>query len=172
MGRYPVLWEGRQLGELETAAENLYTRFAVRCRLPGEGLWCAWAVGADGELRLGVLEPEREGAVIRRRFSRQAMAPLGRLVRGELRPLEERAHWEEQERPERLFATPWLQEQLRGAAGVLARREGGVLFLALPYDPRRPFLLTALFCFAHIRTIGGRAYAVLAFDREEMPVFP
>ena len=33
-----------------------------------------------------------------------------------------------------------------------------------PYDPARPFPLTPLFCFARIRRIGSRDYAVFAFD--------
>ena len=44
-------------------------------------------------------------------------------------------------------------------------------YVALPFDCRRPFLLTGLFCFARVRRIGGRDYAVFAFDRWEMPVF-
>ena len=36
--------------------------------------------------------------------------------------------------------------------------------LAVPYDVGRPFPLTALFCFAHIRRIHGRSYAIFAFN--------
>ena len=112
MDKFPLLWEGKALGELIVEQEALYTWFTVRCRLPGEGIWCAWAVGDRGELRLGVVEPQNG---IRRRFSRQMTAPLGKLLRGELRPAGERAAetWTAAPEPDRLFHTPWLRRRLR-----------------------------------------------------------
>ena len=53
LDKFPLLWEGDSIGELAVERESLYTWFDVRCRLPGEGLWCAWAVGEGGSLRLG-----------------------------------------------------------------------------------------------------------------------
>ena len=85
MDKFPLLLEGSPAGELIAEPEGLYTWFSARCPLP-DGLWCAWAVGDRGELRLGVLEPEGTQGTIRRRFSRQLTAPLGRLLRGEARP--------------------------------------------------------------------------------------
>ena len=81
MDKFPLLLEGSPAGELIAEPEGLYTWFSARCPLP-DGLWCAWAVGDRGELRLGVLEPEGTQGTIRRRFSRQLTAPLGRLLRG------------------------------------------------------------------------------------------
>ena len=69
MDKFPLMQDGRPVGELITEREALYTWYEARCRLPGEGLWCAWAVGDRGELRLGVLEPCGDRASIRRRFS-------------------------------------------------------------------------------------------------------
>ena len=88
MDKFPLLWEGKALGELTVEREALYTWFTARCRLPREGIWCAWAVGDKGELRLGVVEPQNG---IRRRFSKQMTEPLGTLRRGELRPAGEKA---------------------------------------------------------------------------------
>lgn len=174
MDKFPLLWEGRPAGELMTERETLYTWFTARCRLPGEGLWCAWAVGDLGELRLGVLEPEGEQAAIRRRFSDRMTAPLGNLLRGELRPARgqpERERWEAAQEPGRLFRAPWLRRRLRGAQGVLTRTEGGCRYVALPYDKGKHFPLTTLFCFARIQTIRGKAYVIYAFDAQESPVF-
>ena len=44
MDKFPVVWKDQTVGELTTEQEALYTCFAVRCTLPGEGLWCAWAL--------------------------------------------------------------------------------------------------------------------------------
>ena len=173
MDKFPLLWKGNSRGELTTEREALYTWFTARCRLPGKGLWCAWAVGTQGELRIGVLEPVGDQAVIRRRFSDRMTAPLGKLLRGELRPASgEAAAWEPVSEPERLFRTPWLQKQLRGVQGSLMRREGGRFFLALPFDKGKPFPLSALFCFAQIISIRGQLYVVYSFDEKEWPVFP
>ena len=173
MDKFPLLWKEAPLGELTTEREALYTWFTARCRLPGKGLWCAWAVGAQGELRIGVLEPVGDQAVIRRRFSDRMTAPLGKLLRGELRPAScEAVAWEPVPEPARLFHTPWLQKQLRGAEGPLLRREGVRRSLALPFDKGKPFPLTALFCFARITSIRGQLYAVYSFDEKEWPVFP
>ena len=67
MDKFPLMQGGVSVGELITEQEALYTWFEARCRLPGEGLWCAWAVGDRGELRLGVLEPCGDRATIARR---------------------------------------------------------------------------------------------------------
>ena len=77
MDKFPLMQGGVSVGELITEQEALYTWFEARCRLPGEGLWCAWAVGDRGELRLGVLEPCGDRATIRRRFSARLTAPSG-----------------------------------------------------------------------------------------------
>ena len=170
MDKFPLLWEGKAIGELSAEQETLYTRFTVRCRLPGEGIWCAWAVGDRGELRLGVVEPQNG---IRRRFSHQMTAPLGKLLRGELRPAGDRTeeNWTATPEPDRLFRTPWLRRQLRDVRGALTRTAEAGRFLALPYDEKRPFPLTPLFCLAQPRNIGGKRYLVYAFDGKEWPVF-
>lgn len=175
MDKFPLLRAGVPVGELTTEREALYTWFAVQCRLPEEGLWCAWAVGEQGELRLGVLEPHGSGAELRRRFSGQMTGSMGRILRGEVRPAGEerpRAEWEAAEDPGALFRTPWLRQRLRGTAGVLTRRAGERRWLALPYDPEKPFPLEPLFCFARIRRLGEGRFVVYLFDRREWPVNP
>ena len=170
MDKFPLLWEGKAIGELSAEQATLYTGFTVRCRLPGEDIWCAWAVGDRGELRLGVVEPQNG---IRRRFSHQMTAPLGKLLRGELRPAGDRTeeNWTAAPEPDRLFRTPWLRRQLRDVRGALTRTAEAGRFLALPYDEKQPFPLTPLFCLAQPRNIGGKRYLVYAFDGKEWPVF-
>ena len=171
MDKFPMLWTGKAAGELTCEREALYTRFTVRCRLPGEGLWCAWAVGELGELRLGVLEPDGEEASICRRFSGRMTQPLGRLLRGELRPAaEEGAAWEPAAAPDQLFRSPWLRRRLRGVQGARTRLWEGGRELALPYDSGKPFPLPPMFCLARVRCLGEAWYVVYRFDRREQPV--
>lgn len=117
MDKYPVFQEEQAAGELTVTPETLYTAFSVSCR-GREGLWCAWAVGETGNLRIGVLEPENGCLQIRRRFSKRLTDPLGPILRGELRPLgEEREHWEPL-RPE-LLRSPYLRCRLGGLLSLI-----------------------------------------------------
>ena len=170
MDKFSLCWQGKVLGEIAVEAEPLYSSFAVRCRLPRQGLWCVWLVGECGELRLGVLEPQGDTAVLRRRFSNRMTASLGRLRRGELRRVASgEAEWEPMAGD--VFRTPWLRQQLREKTGVLVRQTGSRRLLAIPYDGKTAFPLPAVFCFSVIRRIRGKEYAVFAFDEEEWPVF-
>lgn len=173
MDKFPLLWKNKTVGELTAEREALYTCFSARCTLPGEGIWCAWAVGDRGELRLGVLEPQAGAGAIRRRFSHRMTAPAGRLLRGEVRSVsrqEEALDWAPVSDGAALFRTPWLRERLQSTEGMLWRREGETLLLAVPYDPRRPLPLMPLFCFARPLRVRGERYLVFAFDEKERPV--
>ena len=174
MDRVPVLLDGKPVGELTALEEGLYVRYQARCRLPQSALLRLFAVGEGGELRLGVPEPKGGAFSLERRLSARESGGAGKLLRGELRPAlweEDGAAWQAVPAPERLFRTDFLRQQLRGCQGILTRTEPGVRFLAIPFDCRRPFLLTSLFCFARVRYISGREYAVFCFDRDENPVF-
>lgn len=171
MEELPLLIEGRREGRATMAHESPYTRLtaAVPFRL---GLWCAWAEGERGRVRIGVLEPEGQTLSICRRLSRQALAPAGALQCVRVLPWEEReALWKSAAQPEVLFQGPWLRNRLRGLRGVLCRESGGRREVAVPYRVEEPFPLPALFCFARLQDIRGRAYWVFAFDVAEEPIF-
>ena len=51
------------------------------------------------------------------------------------------------------------------------RKEGGLLYLALPLAEDRPFPLETLFCLARLETVAGCLCAVYAF-REGEPILP
>ena len=84
--RIPVWKDGERAGTAELERRPPYTWIEVRAPV-WPGLWCAWAVGETGERRIGILEPRDGEAAIRRRASRQDLAPLGRIVRCEVRPV-------------------------------------------------------------------------------------
>ena len=175
MDRVPVVLNGQTVGDLTAAKEGLYVRCQARCRLEPGTLARLYAVGKTGEARLGIPEPRNGAFCLDRRVAARELAPAGFLLRGEVRPVgapeEDTGGWQPVSDPERLFRGDFLRRELRGCQGVLTRTGDGVRYVALPFDCRRPFLLTGLFCFARVRRIGGRDYAVFAFDRWEMPVF-
>ena len=175
MDRFPLCWKGKTVGEMDVERESLYTWFSVRGHLPEGGLWCAWAVGEQGELRLGVLEPVGDQFQIRRNFSDRMCRPLGKLRRCEVRAAGAEAKeeaWLVVNTPEKLFSTPFLRQQLRGIQGVRTRTSQGLRWLAVEYDRKKPFPLPGLFCLAEIRKIGEREYVVYRFDSREWPVWP
>ena len=172
MDRFPVLRDGQTVGEMTVEQEANCTVFRLRCR--GDGLFSAWIVGTGGEQRLGVPEAQQGTLTMCRRFSRELTGPAGTFLRGELRSCDggtAEEDWQSTGSPERLFQSGFLQHQLRGVSGAMTRRGKGRRFLALPFDTGGPFPLVPLFCFARILRIGGTAYAVFAFDRNEVPVF-
>ena len=116
-GQVPGAGRKQAAGELTVSGESLYTVFDVSCA-KREGLWCAWAVGETGSLRIGVLEPEGDRLHITRRFSQRLTAPLGVLLRGEMRALgEEREHWEPLKKE--TLQSPYLRRRLGAVPGVL-----------------------------------------------------
>ena len=172
LDKFPLLREGKTVGELTVEREQLYTWFEARCRPLDETLWCAWAVGDLGEIRLGVLEPCGGGLSIRRRFSGRMVQPAVRFQEAATTAIytETPGSWKPLTHPERAFQTPWLRQLLGREPEALIREEGERRCVAVPYDPARPFPLTRLFCFAQIRRIAGRNWAVFRFDGEN-PVF-
>ena len=169
MDKYPVWKDGKTVGEMTVSPEALYTVFDIFCP-EREGLWCVWAVGKTGTLRIGVPEPENGRLHIRRRFSRQLTAPLGTVLRGELRSLnEEREHWE----PLRadMLRSSYLRRRLVGLPGILTCQADDCRLIAIPRDDSKPFPLEAMFCFAQPRRLRGRNCWVFRFDRHEWPVF-
>ena len=175
MERYPLYCGGREAGELTVAEEPMYVTFQAVCRPAEPGLWRAFAVGEQGELRLGVLAPENGAFAIRRRVSRQTARPVGRIVRGEARPCGEEKPglpWEPMGNPAERFGGALPGRLLADLAGGLTKLEGNCRLAALPYDCRRPFPLTELFCFARIQRIGESFYTVFAFDPCGQPVMP
>lgn len=171
METVPLLREGKTAGEITVQRDGLYLRLSARAALP-EGLWCVWLVGEQGEFRLGIPEPQGRESALCRRISARTLTPLGRLLRGEARPLNgQECDWKSASKPACLFRDPCIQKVLERCGGALVRRAGEQLFLALPYQAGRPFPLVSLFCFARICGIRGREYAVFAFDGAEQPVF-
>ena len=169
MEKFPILYQGRGIGELTVSREGEDTLFSAVCHLPDKELWCIWVVGEKESLRLGC--PEGQGGKLSRRFSHRMTAPLGRLRCGELRKaVSQECGWETLRDPQRLFRTPWLWKALQEKQGVLTRMQGGCRLLALPFSPQLPFPLVSLFCFARIRKIREGTYAVFAFNGEEWPV--
>lgn len=173
MDKYPLLWQGKAVGELTVRRDGEEYLFWGNCILPKEGLWSVWAVGTAGELRLGLPQLRGTRAVLEKRFSCRMTEPLGKLLHGELR-LPQRQSGQEAWKPLREgkhFRTAWLERQIWNWPGVLWHTDGSGRCVAVPYDPKRPFPLMPMICFASLRRICGKDYLVVRLDHEEQPRF-
>ena len=168
MEHLPICRNGETVGELTMEREGLYLRCRAQCRLPDDRVWGIWAVGEQGELRIGIPDPGRE---LIRCFSRQKTAPAGTLKRVDLRPAGEAVVWQSLQRPEDWFRSHWLCALLRGLNGVLGYREKDRITLAIPFDPQKSFPLLPLFCLGQAEQIQGKSCILYTFDRDERPVF-
>ena len=172
MYRVPLLQDGNQVGEMTMRQEGQETVFCCRSRLSGEGLWSLWAVGDGGELRLGLPRMQGNYAVLEKRFSARMTEPVGKLLHGELRSprQKQQLHWHTMQEGG-TFHTAWLTRQLQNWPGALWCKSGKERMVAVPYDPRRPFPLMPMFCFASLQCIDAGTYLVVRLNGEEWPVF-
>lgn len=167
--KYPLYLDGKTAGELTVVETGMYIEFRAVCHAFGPALLRAFLVGERGETRLGVLAPEGGVFTICRRLSRQETVGLGKLLRCEVRRNEDSA-WDRVRQPEQLFPAAFFSQQLKGVSGILTKMDGERRYMAIPYDPKCPFPLNTLFCFAKIFTIEEAKYAVFIFDKQGIPI--
>ena len=172
MYRFPLLQNGKNVGEMMMRQEGQEMFFSCRSSLPGEGLWSLWAVGETGELRLGLPWTQGNCAVLEKRFSSRMTEPVGQLLRGELRSPQQtpQLRWFKV-KEDCYFHTLWLARQLRSWPGALWCAVGKERMVAVPYEPKQPFPLMPMFCFASLQCIDARTYLVVRLNEEEMPIF-
>ncbi len=170
---YPVVYAGASAGKVRLTEEGSRVCLEMDCPGNDSGLFRGFLICRGGELPLGVLEPKGQRLYLRRLLYRAELERLGAPVRGELRlsfPFRRQEGWQRVEDPRRFFRRTAFGQGLEAVEDALWCEARGLRYLALPFDCRRPFLLSCLFCFARIHEIGGRSYAVFAFDQEENPV--
>ena len=173
MERVKLYCRGECRGEIELQPQGNRTDVWAVMEDPGDGLYRAALCGEQGEILLGVLSPEKAALELRRKLYSRDVAALGPLVRGEARcsfRFRERG-WTETRCPAELLEDCFWQERLGNVGTAWWRKEGGLLYLALPLAEDRPFPLEALFCLARPETVAGCLCAVYAF-REGEPVLP
>ena len=44
--------------------------------------------------------------------------------------------------------------------------------MAFPWDPRSPFPLVPIFCFAQVKSLGGKAHIIFRVQENGAPVLP
>lgn len=174
MEKVVLLCQGREAGSITLHRDGCCTDVWAVMPDPGDGVYRVTLIGEQGQLSLGVMEPGEGGLVLRRRPYSRDVDRLGRLLWGEAgcSPGHQMAQcWRETGCPSRLVHSPFLAERLMERGRAWWRREGELLYLALPVDRKSPFPLESLFCLGRIRCVEGHWCVVYTFDREERPVF-
>lgn len=154
---------GVPAGKLLWSKEGLYLQLEARAEGCFDGICRAYLKGEQGEQLLGVMEPEGQGMVCRKRFAEPQLRHLGRWQGAVLRKNGER-DWQPYDGE---VAGNWGKRL--GREGTLLRRQGNLLLVALPYPPGGEFPFTELFCLAEIFEIGGLRYVVYTFTQEGKP---
>jgi len=164
---------GAQTGEIRMRPCGVYREIRVHMSDPGDGLYRAVLVGEKGERLLGVMEPSQGELTLCRRIYDRDIRALGALKRGEARrsiAFSPQQRWQAVEDPARLFGDPFWQQRLKDCGKSWFRREGELLYLALPLEGGKPFPLVTLFCLARREDIAGQCCVRYAFDENEQPV--
>lgn len=165
---------GQETGEITLRRDGRCTEIRASMPDPGDGVYRAALIGEQGRMALGVMEPAGDGlALCRRPYSRDVVR-LGPLLRGEASrsvAFWGQSGWRETMCPARLFQSEFIISRLPENGRAWWRREGEVLYLALPLEKGGPFPMEALFCLGRIQCVEGRCCVVYAFDKEEQPVF-
>lgn len=162
-------------GKLTVREEGMLVQLQASGPDDGRGLYKVWIHGPGGRLLLGTLMPEGGSLHLRRRLSRGELERSGcwPVTGGEtvLAFAFERGRWLREERPERLVKDVVLRQALQGQTMLLRRGADGFC-LAAPFDSKRPFPLTPLFCLSKTEQVEGGSRVIFCFDKEGNPVVP
>lgn len=173
MERVKLYCCGECRGEITLRAVGSRTEVRAVMADPGDGLYRAALCGENGELPLGVLAPENAALELRRTLYSRDVSALGTLLRGEARCSFRfrESGWRETQCPAELLKDQFLRQRLAAADRAWWRRDGELLYLALPLAEGRPFPLETLFCLARPEQVEGVSCVVYVFRRGE-PVLP
>ena len=164
LGKYVIYDGDTAAGELEVSPWGGYFRFRALCRTKRRGVFRLVAESGGRLLPLGVMTPSGSGFGLERRFSPAALRSMGleRIDRCRLTQ-DWDGGWGEEEDPAGLFRDGELRELGKSLAGkgVLSRREGETVLLAVPLEPGQPFAAMPIFCFGCPQVINGKT--LLAF---------
>lgn len=164
-------------GQLSIQDEGGMVCFEATCPDDRRGLYKVWLNGEGGRMLLGTLVPEGGSLRLCRRVSKAALTQGGcwPVTGGECILAfafeQGMGEWAQENHPERLFKDDSLRRMAAGRS-MLLRREKEGFCLGAQFDPRRPFPLPALFCFARVGKVQGQHYALFSFDREGNPLIP
>lgn len=163
-GKYPVTEAGNVVGELEVSRWGPYIRFRALCTSRCREVQRLAVLCAGRQIPLGVLTPSGSGWLLDRRFSPESLRRMGLSRVDGCCILGAEEAWMPENAPELLVEDALLQQLFRGLEGVLSRREGKQMLLALPLEADVPFPAMAIFCFMEAVELFGKAYGLFRLE--------
>lgn len=167
-------------GALEFREEGAQVFCSVCRGMDGAGLYKVWLYGERADFLLGTLVPEGSALRLRRTLSADTLKRAGCWpIRGgktamafSFAPQEQPSYpgsWRWDHRPSRRFSDPVMAESVAALGSMLVREMEYGFQLAAPFDPRRPFPVTMLFCLAQILPVDGQPHAMFSFRADGTP---
>lgn len=168
-------------GRLVCRTQGKQVEVTMTARPQGPGLYRGILLGRSGRVDLGTLLPEGEELGLHRTLSVEYLKKCGCWPvmggRAELRYAFGQRNlprgWRQREDLAALFADPILARRVEEAPGALWQPgEGEGFSLSFPWDPKAPFPLVPVFCFARVENLSGRPWVVLSFRDGSWPMVP
>lgn len=168
-------------GQLTCRESGGRVEAVIEARPPDRGLYHGFLVGPGGTCDLGTLMPEGGSLRLRRTLSAAYLRQKGcwPILGGQLRQTYSFAQtphrgWRETGDLAALFPRDPLLA--RAAAqrnrGLLRRHPEGGFSLAFPWDPKSPFPLIPVFCFARVGVLEGKPHVIYRFGENGGPERP
>lgn len=167
-------------GCLEIREEGAQVHLSVWRGMDGVGLYKAWLRGSGPDFLLGTLMPEGKYLKLQRTVSLDRLKQAGcwpiqsgktamsfHFTGSENQGFFSRWRWEH--RPSSRFSDPALAESASAWGSMLLRDVDQGFQLAVPFDSRRPFPITTLFCLARIVQVDGQPHVVYTFNTDGTP---
>ena len=167
-------------GWLEVREDGTQVHLSVCRGMDGAGLYKAWLRGSGPDFLLGTLMPEGGCLKLQRTLSLDSLkrANCWPVLGGKaamsfpFTGVEKRevfSAWRWEHRPSARFSDPVLAEAVGSWGSMLFRELGDGFQLAAPFDSRRPFPITMLFCLAQILPVDGQSHIVFTFAPDGSP---
>lgn len=154
---YPLFIHGSEAGCVRFRREGLYTVLEAECFQRCEGLVRLWLHGGGESCYLGIMQPQGEGMLLRKKYSRHELLSLPQTI--QYASDEEVLHSTRSTAPEPEPAQEREEDCLwfRGRGGSLIAQDSGGLLIAIPEELRstRPGL--------KLRTIEGKKYIIFRY---------
>ena len=151
-GKYPLLIDGRESGELRVTRRGALTLFEAEAE-DGGGILRLSVYGGGREGYLGVMSPSGEGRIaLRRQLSRAALRGFPEQIEYAAPAGEAPAGPESAPEPEGADGLVWYSSP----DGTLSAHDGRRLLVALPADDAR----VPAWAGDVVRSINGRKYVV------------
>lgn len=168
-------------GFLELWEQGMMVRLDAFRPMEQSALYKVWIRGSGGEFLLGTLIPEGGQLKLSRTLSVDTLKKAGcwPVTGGKCAKYfhftdtgntKKAAHWHWDHHPNTRFTDPVLQESVASWGSMLLRPHNRGFQLAVPFNPRRPFPLTPLFCFAALQPVEGQPHLIFTFDDSGSPL--